>query len=329
MNDIDLDKIDLSKLTINANPTITKSPIKTKIYSQTPPTLITHNTQTLMANMAQIPAVPNNTETKTAIINPMSPIDNVSNINATTAANTMNGNGNVANDTFMTIPTTTDKTRHGSGISVNSTISNLSHNSRNSNGSISDLSEENMNEREDTDPDQVPKLIINPINLRKKPSAIEMSEDRVRKLSGQINEDELRALVDEYDNDQKIAVEELEDMDHDGHGIIHPSSSDSEVDEDEEDESSLNENDRAEIENFKLKLEDKDNSHRESLDENERNKQGQNELLLIKERRGSKHNLMRLQDGNEWDVDTMTQTVQDMKKQLLHLALTSSNIDQK
>ena len=102
-------------------------------------------------------------------------------------------------------------------------------------------------------------------------------------------------------------------------GIIHPSSSDSELN----DESSINEDDRVEIENYKL--ERRITFLIESLDENERN----NQLRQVNERRGSKHNLMRLQDENEWDVDTMTQTVQDMKKQLLHLALTSSNMDQK
>ena len=301
MNNINLDKIDLSKLNINPNPNINKPPNKPNLYCQSPPALITQNTKTLIANMPQIPVVQS---TETVTINAM---DNTPNINATTVANTIDTN----NSNLIPIPTT-DKPRHGSGVSVNSTISNLSNHT---NGSISELSA-NMHEREDTDPDVVPKLIINPINIKKKPSAIEMSEDRVRKLSGQINEDALRGLIDEYDKDQKIAVEDLEDIDHDGHGIIHPSSSDSDLN----DESSLNEDDRAEIENFKLKVED-----RESLDENERN----NQLRKVKERRGSKHNLMRLQDENEWDVDTMTQTVQDMKKQLLHLALTSSNMDQK
>ena len=206
MKDIDLDQIDLTKLTLNLNPNIAKPTNKPKVYSQSPPIVITPNTKQLIANMPQIQVVQS---TKTAIINP---VDNTSNINTTTTvANSIHHNNS---SSMIAIPTT-DKPRHGSGISVNSTMSNVSNHT---NGSISELSL-NMHEREDTDPDVVPELIINPTNLKTKPTsiAIERSEDRVRKLSGQITEDELRGLIDEYDNDQNIAIEDLEDIDHDGH----------------------------------------------------------------------------------------------------------------
>eukprot|EP01083_Nonionella_stella_P158263 514893_1 len=107
-------------------------------------------------------------------------------------------------------------------------------------------------------------------------SAIEMSEDRVRRLSGKMNEEQIKSLIAEYDNEEKIVIEN-----------------------EEESSSTLSENGRAEIADFKSKL-DPD-----------------------KQRRASKHNLMRSQEGNEWDAQTMEQTVQDMKKQLLHLAMTT------
>eukprot|EP00483_Globobulimina_turgida_P012768 UN12792 len=84
-----------------------------------------------------------------------------------------------------------------------------------------------------------------------------MSEERVRKLSGQINEDEINELLDQYDNNQQtiaIGNEEVEEVDNEDELISPSSGSGSES-------GSLNEKDRVEIENFKLKLDDVDNGN--------------------------------------------------------------------
>merc|ERR1712176_1302783 len=117
------------------------------------------------------------------------------------------------------------KPRHDS---VNSIISNVSNSASKSSQSLSRLSSLSAaNNHQDTDPDIMPKLIIAPIidkkqKRKQKPSAIEMSEDRVRKLSGQIDEHQLKQLIDQYDNDnhQKITIEHTEE---DDDGLISPS----------------------------------------------------------------------------------------------------------
>ena len=168
------------------------------------------------------------------------------------------------------------KERHGS---INSVISNLSRRST-SKSTVSRLSSlSDNNQRNESEEDKMKKLIIG-----SQPHNIEMSQNRVRKLSGQINENELKQMLNEYDDDGDEALDD---------GLISHS-----------EESSLNETDRAEIESFKLKM--------------DCNVNGSNN-----ERRGSKHNLFQEQQGDEWNVDEMNQTVQDMKKQLFHLALSS------
>jgi len=62
-----------------------------------------------------------------------------------------------------------------------------------------------------------------------------------------------------------------------------------------------------------------DNNYEEALNLNMQN------VADHGERKGSKHNLLRAQQGNEWDKDTMNQTVEEMKKQLFHLAVSSSS----
>lgn len=158
------------------------------------------------------------------------------------------------------------KERHSS---ITSVISNLSRRST-SKSSLSRLSSlSHNNQKNDSQNDDM-----------NKPHTIEMSQDRVRRLSGQINENELKEMLNEYDD------EPLDD------GLISHS-----------EDSSLNETERAEIQSFKLKM---DQSNVES-----------------KERRGSKHNLFKQQQGDDWNVDEVNKTVQDMKAQLLHLALSS------
>eukprot|EP01084_Bolivina_argentea_P067140 122344_1 len=183
----------------------------------------------------------------------------------------------------------------------NSVASNLSRrSSENSVHSVqSKSSKSSISALSDNNNDSDLKLILSPI-LPKQRSAIEMSEDRVRKLSGQMNEEQIKELINEYDNDQKIGIEN-EDADEEDELVQMLG----EEEDENEGSSSLNEDDRAEIEQFKLELNE--------------SKEGDE-----KQRRGSKHHLMRIDQGNEWDTENIDQTVQDMKKQLLHLALTSS-----
>merc|ERR1712154_181189 len=124
------------------------------------------------------------------------------------------------------------KPRHDS---VNSIISNVSNSASKSSQSLSRLSSLSAanNQEQDTDLDIMPKLIIAPIidkidkKRKQKPSAIEMSEDRVRKLSGQIDEHQLKELIDQYDNNQNIKVQHIED---DDDGSITPSDDDEDDD---------------------------------------------------------------------------------------------------
>jgi len=148
--------------------------------------------------------------------------------------------------------------------------------------------------RSDTDPDVVPQL---PVRVKsdklRRAHSIEMSEDRVRRLSGQIDPDHIRELLDEYDGDQTD-------------GLVCPS-------DDDAPSSTMDAIEKREIEDFKLKLDDGNDSENEGLDDED-----------LKERRGSKHNLIRPQQGDEWDADTVENAVEDMKKQLLHLAMNTS-----
>eukprot|EP01083_Nonionella_stella_P011532 32723_1 len=179
------------------------------------------------------------------------------------------------------------KERHNS---VNSVASNLSRQS--TPRSISKHSIEN---------ESISSLSAR-INNKSK-ATIEMSEDRVRKLSGQISGEQIKQLMKTYENKNEFGIDDQDD------GLVSPSSPSSNG------SSTLDENDKAEIENFKLKLDNNNNSNSNSSNKKER------------ERRGSKHNLLRPKQGYEWDADTMDETVQEMKKQLFHLACNASHID--
>ena len=197
------------------------------------------------------------------------------------------------------------KHRHGSATSFTSNQSTVTNTTNTTNITLSSLSGDDGH-RSDTDPDVVPQL---PVTVKgKHPKiprvhSIEMSEDRVRKLSGQIDPNHIKELIAEYDDDRKMGLEDVE-----SDGLISPS---------DEPSSTMDDRERAEIETFKLKL--------DNLDAKE-DGDSENENAEMRERKGSKHNLMRAQQGDEWDADTMNQTVEDMKKHLFHLALqTSSN----
>jgi len=318
--ELDFSKIDVAKLSITTNEfdNISNSHShhanqQKRIYSQTPPILLTQHSRQMITSIGDIPVDPTDANMNSQFMQSHS------------------------NNLLIAGAVPQVRARHGSVHSIVSNVSNGSASkSSQSISRLSSLSRSGKNQhrgsKANTEPES-PVLIINGGTQRKaKPSAIEMSEERVRRLSGgQLNEERLRDLIDAYDRDQNIHVE----LDKHDHEIIHPSSSDapdedertqrrergdrhSEDEEDEDDiaSNSLSEQELAEIERVKME--------QQQMNHVQVNGNGHTE----KTRRGSKHNLMRLQQGNDWDVDTMNQTAQDMKKQLLHLALTSNHIEQ-
>jgi len=218
--------------------------------------------------------------------------------------------GDDANSNAMMLNTQQNKSRHDSVHSVVSNQSNVTNNSASKASQSVSRDDSNISALSQSAP----------IKTKNKNAAvtvaIEMSEERVRRLSGsQMSERQLRQLIDAYDREQPN-----DDIDGDAGNVdlIQPLSlSDSDrtthQEEEEEEENQheilesasdeLDEQEREQIEEFKSKL-----------------KQQQQQP-----RRGSKHNLIALQHRDEWDVKMLKQTAQDMKMQLLHLALNSKS----
>ena len=153
----------------------------------------------------------------------------------------------------------------------------------------------------DLDPDALPGDHPKVISRRSSAHSIEMSEDRVRKLRGQVDPHHIKELIAEYDDDRKMGLEDVE-----SDGLISPS---------DEASSTMDDRERAEIQTFKSKLDNLD----AKVDGD-----SENENAEMREKKESKHNLMREQSTDEWDAATMSQTAEDMKKHLFHLALQTS-----